>query len=43
MKFWISIDTSKQSAYYVDSKDISLIKFSDSHQNLRAWGNSPDF
>ena len=41
--FWISIDTSKESDFNPDFKYISFIKFSPTHQKLRAWENLTDF
>ena len=43
LKNWtlISIATSKESNFNADFKYISFIKFSHSHQKLRAWENSP--
>ena len=39
----ILIDTSKELAFYADFKYISLIKFSLTHQKLRAQENLPYF
>ena len=39
----IPIDISKELAYYADSKYIRFIKFSLTHQKLRAWENLSDF
>ena len=39
----MSINVSKEWAYNADSKYMNFIKFSITHQRLRASENSPDF
>ena len=41
--FLIPIDTSKVSEFNAEFKYITLIKFSYTHQKLRAWENLADF